>query len=655
MISEQNLIKEIFGKDVKDSDVLLQCDLKTQELKYNQRSPRIKIMVLNIIKLLWKRNMFYIGDRLSESKYFIIESLISIYQHPLQAHSLEKNFEKIEKYGIVMTLLINSKLLFNEYFFHFFEIFLISGTIVKVLNTIFEKFGLYASFKFNIDVDELIEVINLSGCIEKGKCNYSKLNEFIYKKLNEQEEKKNDEKKEHNNKINQNHRNKKQKKQKHHNEKNIEKNDIPNIINKEININNNFVNYFKERKIFYNKKGLKTEILDEIINKNIKIDQNLFAYKKSREEWIIDPYSQILEKIISIFEENKNIEIINNKIIGYFCFKNSKNHIFEGIYSIIPLDLLFKEITDKMKFKPDKIDQANDAIENNIFKAKNLTFEYYINHLLINDFKFEELPRVFFYFKPHNTKDNDNSMIEINGAFYSNKTTIINCEKYYFIEDGILERNIEKNDFEYKNDGKNNITFEENSLNLIEIKSRNSFNDHEDKTNFENELLEFIHKSLIFYEMFKEKYQTIKKIKIILFYDIIKKSKYDKIISQIFEKFFENSEYKSFIDKIKLQCIFIPFPVFITKIQYLNEKIKFLEQLIIENETNIKDYRIENEKFKKENEILKNTIFNQKNEYEEKISNLKNDYEAKIINLKNEYESKLADLKKGNNTKVKKD
>ena len=188
MITEQILIKEIFGKNLKDEDILLQCDIKSQELKYNKRSPNIKIMVLNIIKLLWKRNHFDISDRLLESKKMIIESLLAIYQHPLQAHSLEKNFEKIEKYGVIMTLLIDSKLLFNEYFYYFFEMFLTSGTIVNVLNKIFDKYGLYASFKFYMDIDEFVEIIKLSECLQNGKCNFTKLNDFIYKKLNEQEQ-----------------------------------------------------------------------------------------------------------------------------------------------------------------------------------------------------------------------------------------------------------------------------------------------------------------------------------------------------------------------------------------------------------------------------------------------------------------------------------
>ena len=187
MIKEKTLIKEIFEKNIKDENVLLQCDIKIQELKYNQRSPRIKIMILNIIKLLWKRNTFDIGEQLVNSKDIIIESLISIYQHPLQAHSLEKNFEKIEKYGIIMTLLINSKLLFNEYFYYFFKIFLISGSIVNILNKIFQKNDLYADFNFYMSINELIELIKASECYEKENINYSKLNDFLYKKVKEQE------------------------------------------------------------------------------------------------------------------------------------------------------------------------------------------------------------------------------------------------------------------------------------------------------------------------------------------------------------------------------------------------------------------------------------------------------------------------------------
>ena len=481
MITEQSLIKEIFGNNIKEEEVLLQCDLKTQELKYNQRSPRIKMMVLNIIKLLWKRNIFDIGNRLIESKSIIIESLISIYQHPLQAHTLEKNFEKIEKYGIIMTLLINSKLLFNEYFYNFFEMFLTSGTICQILNSIFEKFELYSSFKFNINVDELIEIIKLSDCIENGKCNFAKLNDFIYKKLNIKEEKKIEEKNEHKNKVNQSHKNKKQKKHKQnikHIDNNNEK-EINSINNINININNNisgqsqsandtrFIQYFKERKIFYNNKGLKTEILDDIINKNIKINLDLFAYKKCKEDWMIDQYYLILERIINIFDDLNNFEIINKKLIGYFCFKNTNNQIIEGIYSIIPLDILFIEITDKMKYKPNSVVKSDDILFNSK-KAHFLNFEYYLNDILINDLKLEELPRLFFYFNSPNKegKEGNFTIEELSGVYYSDKKIILDNVRFPFIKENILERNTDKGIFEYINKTKNNIILEENSLNL---------------------------------------------------------------------------------------------------------------------------------------------------------------------------------------------
>ena len=86
-----------------------------------------------------------------------------------------------------MTLLINSKLLFNEYFYYFFEIFLVSGSIVNVLNKIFQKNGLYADFNFYMSINELIELIKASECYEKENINYSKLNDFLYKKVKEQE------------------------------------------------------------------------------------------------------------------------------------------------------------------------------------------------------------------------------------------------------------------------------------------------------------------------------------------------------------------------------------------------------------------------------------------------------------------------------------
>ena len=662
MITEHSLIKEIFGSAIKDEEVLLQCDLKTQELKYNQRSPRIKIMVLNIIKLLWRRNIFDIGNCLIESKNIIIESLISIYQHPLQAHTLEKNFEKIEKYGIIMTLLINSKLLFNEYFYNFFEMFLTSGTICKILNSIFEKFELYSSFKFNINIEEFIEVIKLSECIENGKCNFTKLNDFIYKKLNLQEEKKIEEKNEHKNKINHGHKNKKQKKHKqnikHEDKHEKEINSINNI-----NINNNniscqtsnetrFIKYFKERKIFYNNKGLKTEILDEIINKNLKINIDLFSYKKCKEDWMIDQYYLILERIINIFEDVNNFEIINKKLIGYFCFKNISNQMIEGMYSVIPLDILFIEITDKMKYKPNIIAKSND-IQINSKKAHFLNFEYYINDILINDLKLEELPRLFFYLNSPNIKEGketQHTLEELSGVYYSNKKIILDNIRFPFIKENILERNIEKGIFEFKNETKNNIIFEDNSLNLIEIKGGfENNNNGENKNDIEKDVLSFIYKALLFYELYKEKYQTIKKIKLLLFYENLNNINTNDIFIQIFENFFKNTVF-DFIDKIQFQLIYIKSEYLTIRIKDLNDKIKYLEQLIITYNINFKDIKDENERLKNENNNLKYSIANQKIEYEEKISNLKNEYDLKIGNLKSEYDSKIKKLESLLNT-----
>lgn len=184
MNSEIKLIQTIFEKNVKDQDVFLECKIKEQELKYQRRSPRVKIMILNIIKLLWGGNIFYIGNRLIKSKDFIIDSLISIYKNPLKAHIIEKDFEKIDTYGIIMTLLIDSKLLFNEYFYNFFEMFLDYGKVTEIMNKIFEKNALYSHFKCLINVDDLINNINESECVENEKINIRKLNDFMYKKYN---------------------------------------------------------------------------------------------------------------------------------------------------------------------------------------------------------------------------------------------------------------------------------------------------------------------------------------------------------------------------------------------------------------------------------------------------------------------------------------
>ena len=122
------------------------------------------------------------------------------------------------------------------------------------------------------------------------------------------------------------------------------------------------------------------------------------------------------------------------------------------------------------------------------------------------------------------------------------------------------------------------------------------------------------------------------------------------IFIKIFENFFKNIEYTGLVEKIQFQLIFIKSEYLTIRIKDLNDKIKYLEQLIISYNINLKEIKDENERLKNENNNLKYSIANQKIEYEEKISNLKNEYDIKIGNLKSEYDSKIKKLESLLNT-----
>jgi len=179
-----------------------------------------------------------------------------------------------------------------------------------------------------------------------------------------------------------------------------------NVINEINKIDNNesiqqqqytkYMDYFRKRKEFYNKKNIETPILDKIINEELKINFDLFIVKEG-DQTMFDQHYKNLKRIIekNFNDKNKICEEISKKTIGYFTHKIFGKK-FEGIYATIPNDLLFEEITNKSKFKPENFYNKNDDISDNCLTAVSLSFEYYINDLIIKTFRFEELSRVIY-------------------------------------------------------------------------------------------------------------------------------------------------------------------------------------------------------------------------------------------------------------------
>ena len=169
------------------------------------------------------------------------------------------------------------------------------------------------------------------------------------------------------------------------------------IVDNEKDMNNIFINYFKERQKYYKNINIRTPILDKIINET-KICTELFVFQIKEEDYEIEPCFNVLKHVIEYFKS----ESVDEKKIGYICYKDNKQ-VIEAIYATLPST----EIYNKFKYRSDKFGNSSKKIRENYFKARSLAFQYFINLLLVETFKYDELPRVFFLLKNDNCAENE--------------------------------------------------------------------------------------------------------------------------------------------------------------------------------------------------------------------------------------------------------
>jgi len=192
-------------------------------------------------------------------------------------------------------------------------------------------------------------------------------------------------------------------------------------------------------------------------------------------------------------------------------------------------DLLFEEITNKSKFKRENFYNKNDDISDNCLKAHGLSFEYYINDLIIKTFRFKVLPKVIFCFKPLDKSIDIKDIVELDGIFYSKNEKILNIKDLPFLDDDIIKRNKEfyslqnKIKFKFEVGLNDKIIFDKNSLNLFEIKSRFLNNYPKDKINLKTEVSCLLEKVIIFHDLYRDRFDSFDKVKIIFLYDSFRK------------------------------------------------------------------------------------------------------------------------------------
>ena len=266
----------------------------------------------------------------------------------------------------------------------------------------------------------------------------------------------------------------------------------------------------------------------------------------------------------------------------------------------------------------------------NSYKARALPLEYYLNVFFMALLNQNELPKVIYNFDPYlfqnNIKGKNDAtqkrtieMEELDGVFYFEKKAELNIEKLPFIIDDIVE--IKRNKFDFEILENNNVLkFDENTLILLEVKNR--FPD-----DLAKEINILLSKTMIFHQLYEERFKNMKNIRIIFFYDAIPKYNYNEELLKIINHFFQDK--REIREKILFQFIFITSSYLAFNFKNINERIdelekevSFLKEKNSNLETNVKalflvvteikqkvdelyQFKINNEKHIKENTDFK--------------------------------------------------
>ena len=635
MESEKNLIKLVRENNPK-KDFSSAVKYKINELK-GENFAKSKIILIKIILLLYSNEEIELGPYLSPYKSKIINLIYNGYKNPLQSIHLFHELYNFEKYGIILRFLNEVEELREEEMYDFFQILTKEKNIKDILEKyIFKKIDKKLPFNMKINnPDELIQLIDKSACCMNNKYNYIIFYDYIIaederKKIELQQKK--IEKKDRVNGLPKYEKEKRNeqliilppKEEEKANEA-ISLNKNTEMKNEKININlginmkaeglSPLMQYLKERKQYFMKKEYNTPILDKIIDEELDITENLFLLKKPKEDYLLKPHYINLKKIIKIFNDPDEFEqrVLKDKNYGYICYRKLIKNEFEyreGIFAQLENNVLYSEIANKNKFEKEDIENSNKIIEDNCFKARGLSLEYYINGIFMDLLNQKELPRVIYnfdqnillekndyyndlsniikfnnnekedenYIEEHYDKEktnkneihnennmdidkNDNnqkennphtiSIEEFDGIFYWNKPLKnyleINLNELPFIIDDILE--IQSKKFCFTAENSKFISLKKKTLLLFEVKNRFPEDDK-----LVNEIQISLSKSMTFYHLYEERFPDIQKLRIMFFYSVIPKKNYENILVETIEKFFGENAIKN---KIQIQFIFI--------------------------------------------------------------------------------------------------
>lgn len=117
---------------------------------------------------------------------------------------------------------------------------------------------------------------------------------------------------------------------------------------------------------------------------------------------------------------------------------------------------------------------------------------------------------------------------------------------------------------------------------MIEVKTHFQVNkkvdyiiNEKEKDLFET-VIEMLNKMIIYEQLFQELNLTYNRIRMILFYDVVKKEKYDNILQKAFQKF-RNDNKLNYLNKVYFQIIYMESNYFAESLKSFEDKIDNLE------------------------------------------------------------------------------
>jgi hypothetical protein len=368
-------------------------------------------------------------------------------------------------------------------------------------------------------------------------------------------------------------------------------------------------NYLTEEYNKYINNQFKVICLEKVLTENTDFTKNdiSYVYKMKRN---FDPINKINDKILGELLEKLKLDcpVPDISKYGYFSYLNNNCKESEALYSVIDSEIMYYEITKLNKIADDFYNE--DDVKRSLYlKSRAKSLEYFINKTVFEKkYKTKQLPRIIFPLQWINKKD---GKYEYKKYHYENELEIDGCffvKEQFKLLDGEFpfESQFFKSSFNdiYSEwtDYENGTTFLEGDVCLLEIKANlpNYIDTYENS--FKGEVNNFLSKMIIFEQLLKSIGIEYKRIRLILFYDVVNKCNYQMYLSKILSNFAKRKKYIDYMDKIYFQVIYMDAGYFASSLKKFEDEIDILKYQL--NDIN-KNYQEINKKYEGVQEILK--------------------------------------------------